>query len=168
VLTLPDFAADAPAFEVWCDASGYGIGAVLMQAGKVIAYEARSPISAERNYTTGEQELLAVVHALRTWRCYLEGKKEVKIMTDHVSNTYLPTQATLSRRLARWSEFLQRLPTLSWHYKPGKINVADPVSRAANLLTDCAAAPAGLQPVCDARRQRDGTVPVAEAGPGAH
>jgi hypothetical protein len=58
-------------------------------------------------------------------------------------STYLPTQATLSRRQPRSSESLQRLPTLSWHHNPGRINVADPVSRAANLLTDCAAAPAG-------------------------
>ena len=142
VLTLPDFSDSAPGFHVWCDASGYGIGAVLMQGGRVISYEARSLIPAERNYTTGEQELLAVVHALRTWRCYLEGEKDVKIMTDHAPNTFLPSQTTLSRRQARWSEFLQRFKTLSWHYKPGKVNVADPVSRSPNLLTVCAT-PAG-------------------------
>jgi RNase H-like domain found in reverse transcriptase/Integrase zinc binding domain len=161
MLTLPDFAADAPGFEVWCDASAYGIGAILMQRDKVIAYEARSLTPAERNYTTGEQELLAVVHAMRTWRCYLEGDKGVKIMTDHAPNTYLPTQTTLSRRQARWSQFLQRFPTLSWWYKPGKVNVADPVSRDPNLLADCAAAPAGLPPVCDARQQHDGTAHAA-------
>ena len=54
MLMLPDFADDAPPFEVWCDASGYGIGSVLMQDRKVIAYEARSLTSAERNYTTGD------------------------------------------------------------------------------------------------------------------
>ncbi len=74
------------------------------------------------------------MRALSTWRCYLEGGKAVKVMTDHAPNTYLPTQPNLSRRQARWSEFLQRFNTLTWHYKPGKINVADPVSRSPALL----------------------------------
>ena len=100
VLALPDFSSDAPDFEVWCDASGFGIGAVLLQGGRVIVYEARTLNSAERNYSTGEQELLAVVHALRTWRCYLEGEKGVVIMTDHAPNTFLPTQQHLSGRQA--------------------------------------------------------------------
>ena len=56
---------------------------MLLQGGRPIAYEARSLSSAERNYTTGEQESLALVHALRTWRCYLEGEKSVHVMTDH-------------------------------------------------------------------------------------
>ena len=129
-------------------------------------YEARSLTSAECNYTTGEQELLAVVHALRTWRCYLEGDKAVNIVTDHIPNTYLPTQPRLSRRDAGWSEFLQRFPTLSWDYKPGSKNVADPVS--TGVLTCWQIAPLHLQGcpvVMHARQQRGGTVPAATAGP---
>ena len=143
VLVRPDFTAGAPPFDVWCDACDQAIGAVLLQGGKVIAYEARSLNKHEINYTTGEKELLAVVHALTVWRCYLEGSHSVGVMTDHAPNTYLPSQQSLSRRQARWSGFLQRFATLSWHYKPGRINVADPVSRAPNLLnrsaTDVAA-----------------------------
>ena len=143
VLVRPDFTAGAPPFDVWCDACDQAIGAVLLQGGKVIAYEARSLNKHEINYTTGEKELLAVVHALTVWRCYLEGSHSVRVMTDHAPNTYLPSQQSLSRRQARWSGFLQRFATLSWHYKPGRINVADPVSRAPNLLnrsaTDVAA-----------------------------
>ncbi len=97
VLALPDTNEGAPPFHVWTDASGTRIGAVLMQTGCVIAYEARSLTPAERNYTVGEQELLAVVHALTVWRCYLEGH-EVQVMTDHQPNIYLPTKAILSRR----------------------------------------------------------------------
>ncbi len=63
----------------------------------------------------------------------MEGAKEVRVFTDHAPNTYLPSQHTLSRRQARWSGFLQRFATLTWHYKPGKVNVADPVSRAPHL-----------------------------------
>jgi hypothetical protein len=49
-------------------------------------------------------------------------------MTDHAPNTYLASRPNLSRRQARWSGFLQRFNTLTWHYKPFRINVADPVS----------------------------------------
>ena len=63
---------------------------------------------AETRYTVGEQELLAVYHALQIWRCYLEGNCPVIVVTDHAPNTWLETQPTLCRRQARWSEFLQR------------------------------------------------------------
>jgi len=178
VLTLPDFSADAPDFDVWCDASGFGLGAVLLQGGRVISYEARSMTPAERNYTTGEQELLAVIHALRTWRCYLEGDKPVNLMTDHAPNTFLPTQASLSRRQARWSEYLQRFKTLKWFYKPGKTNVADPVSRSPALLSvRTAAAPlvrshSGEDPLRSASRRGatagDSEVQSAGAAAGSH
>ena len=65
--------------------------------------------AAEINYTVGEQELLAGVHAMWTWRCYLEGVSAdiFTVVTDHNPLTYLQTQTTLSRRQARWSEYLQ-------------------------------------------------------------
>ena len=66
VLALPDFSEDAPGFAVWTDASGFGLGAFLLQGGRVVAYEARTMSPAERNYGTGEQELLAMIHALET------------------------------------------------------------------------------------------------------
>ena len=105
VLAQPDFSKP---FEVIVDACGAGIGAVLLQDGHPVAFESRGMVPAERNYHIGEQELLAVVHAMRTWRCYLEGVK-CTVVTDHNPITYLQTQLVLSRRQARWCEYLQML-----------------------------------------------------------
>ncbi|MGL5500526.1 MAG: reverse transcriptase/ribonuclease H family protein, partial [Plesiomonas shigelloides] len=124
VLRMPDFAKP---FEVVCDASCVGIGAVLLQDGHPIAYESRKLSSAEVNYTTSEQELLAVVHAMRTWRCYLEGV-ECTVVTDHCPNSFFQSMATLNRRQARWSEILSGF-RFRWQYRPGRTNVADPLSR---------------------------------------
>jgi hypothetical protein len=124
VLALPDFSKP---FEVVCDACGTGLGAVLLQEGRPVAFESRKLSPAEQNYSTTEQELLAVVHALRTWRCYLEGS-EFTVVTDHHPNTFLQTQPHLSRRQAGWSELLQANP-FTWVYRPGRQNVADPLSR---------------------------------------
>ena len=85
--------------------------------------------SAEHNYTTGEQELFAVVHAMRTWRCYLEGVDSTMV-TDHNPLVFLQTQANLSRRQFSWSEYLQAF-RFRWQYRPGRINLADPLSRGS-------------------------------------
>ena len=88
-----------------------------------------------------EQELLAVVHAMRTWRIYLEGAAQrVRIINDHRPNIFLPTQrnlGTVSRCKLRWLEFLQSLTNfteIDWVYKPGATNVADPLSRCPVLV----------------------------------
>ena len=138
VLVSPD---ESKKYEVVCDASGIGLGAVLLQNERPIAYESRKLSGAESRYTTGEQELLAVVHALQTWRCYLEGVHFL-LITDHKPNTFFQTQPILSRRQARWSELLQRFD-YQWEYRAGRTNVADPLSRnpvgpaLATILRNC-------------------------------
>jgi len=127
VLACPDFSEGAPEFEVVCDASLVAVGAILTQGGRAIAYESRALIPAEKNYTAGEIELLAVVHAMKTWRCYLEGVK-CRVVTDHCPLRYLKTQPNLSRRQTRWSEYLQ-MYDFEWEYRPGKTNPADSLSR---------------------------------------
>jgi hypothetical protein len=97
-------------YEVGTDASDSGLGGVLLHESHPVAYESRKLNDAELNYQTTEKEMLAVVYALRVWRCYLEGA-EFTVYTDHVSNTYFQTQPNLSRRQALWSEFLQRFGT---------------------------------------------------------
>ena len=131
VLALPD--ASLP-FEVVTDASQTGIGAVLLQEGRPIAFAGRQMNPAETRYSTTDQELLAVIFALQQWRCYLQGAQhDFLLVTDHHPNTYLGTKPTLSRRQARWSEKLQEYH-FEWQYRPGKHNVADPVSRSPALL----------------------------------
>ena len=127
VLISPDIAKP---FEVVTDACGTGLGAVLLQDNRPVAFESRKFIPAEQRYTTTEQELLASVHAMTIWRCFLEGlpKEHITLVTDHHPNTCLPTQPLLNRRQARWSELLQRF-NFQWVYRPGRINVADPISR---------------------------------------
>ena len=128
ILILPKF---GERFEVICDASMVGKGAVLLQDGKPIAFESRKLTPAERNYTTCEQELTAIVHAMQTWRCYLKGSDCV-VVTDHNPLTYLKSQQNLSRHQARWLEYLEQTFVYSWKYHPRTNNVANPLSK--NLL----------------------------------
>ena len=134
VLATPD--PDLP-FEVIVDACQTGVGAVLMQDNRPVAFAGRQLNSAETRYHTTDQELLAVMFALQHWRCYLQGAVHpFTLVTDHHPNTYLNTQPTLSRRQARWSEKLQEYDFL-WQYKPGSKNIADPVSRSPALQPSC-------------------------------
>ena len=126
VLAVPD--PDKP-FVVRTDASLLGTGGVLMQGDRVIAYCSKKFSKAEVNYSTTDQEMLGVIHALKEWRCHLEGAShQVLVVTDHQPLTYFFDKTTLSRRQARWKEFLSRFH-LRFQYEAGKHNVADPVSR---------------------------------------
>ena len=136
VLAVPDLSSDASPFEVICDASQVGLGAVLTQDGRAVAYESRKLNKSELNYHPGELELLGVVHAMRTWRCYLEGVKSI-VVTDHNPLVYLQTQPNLSRKQARWSQYLQMF-NFEWKYRPGKTNPADPLSRVPAFALACA------------------------------
>jgi hypothetical protein len=125
VLALPDLGAP---FTIMSDASNLGCGAVLLQNGRAVAFTSRKFIPAERNYTTGEQELLGLITALKEWRCYVEGST-VTLLTDHHPLVYLQTQATLSRRQTRWMEFLSRFNYEIVYQRGVDNSVADPLSR---------------------------------------
>jgi hypothetical protein len=129
VLRLPDL--DKP-FVVVCDASNVSLGACLMQDDHPIAFESVKLKPNEMNYHAGEKELLAVVHALRVWRCYLSGARQFTVVTDHNPNTTFDTNTTLSDRQARWVELLSRF-NFVWKYIPGRTNVADPLSRRPDV-----------------------------------
>ncbi|GJX89228.1 putative reverse transcriptase domain-containing protein [Tanacetum coccineum] len=125
ILSLPDGIED---FVVYCDASNQGLGCVLMQRGKVIAYASRQLKIHEKNYTTHDLELGAVVFALKTWRHYLYGTKSV-IYTDHKSLQHIFNQKELNMRQRRWIELFSDYEC-EIRYHPGKANVvADALSR---------------------------------------
>jgi ribonuclease HI len=125
ILVLPD--VHKP-FLVYCDVSYTGLGCVLMQEGKVVAYSSRQLKVHENNYPTHDLELVAVVHALKTWRHYLHGQK-CDIYTDHKSLKYIFTQSELNLRQQRWLELIKDYE-LEIHYHPDKANVvADALSR---------------------------------------
>lgn len=125
VLAQPDI--EKP-FDVYCDACGTGLGCVLMQEGRVIAYASCQLRKHEVNYPTHDLELAAVVHALKIWRHYLLGNV-CHVYTDHKSLNYIFTQEELNMRQRRWLELIKDY-NLELHYHLGKPNVvADALSR---------------------------------------
>jgi hypothetical protein len=109
---MPDI---TKSFDVCCDASKLGLGSVLMQDGKVIAYLSCQLRPHELNYPTHDLELVAVVHALKTWR--------------HKSLKYIFSHKELNMRQRRWIELIKDYD-LGIHYHPGKANVvADALSQ---------------------------------------
>jgi hypothetical protein len=118
----------AKPFDVYCDASGTGLGCVLMQEGWVISYSSRQLRRHKEHYPTHDLELAAVVMALRTLWHYLLGNV-VHIYTDHKSLKYIFTQPDLNMRQRRWLELIKNYE-LEVHYHRGKANVvADALSR---------------------------------------
>nr|GEV62052.1 putative reverse transcriptase domain-containing protein [Tanacetum cinerariifolium] len=125
ILALPEGAEN---FVAYCDASHKGLGAVLMQREKVISYASRKLKIHEKNYTTHDLELGAVVFALKIWRHYLYETK-CTVFTDHKSLQHILDQKELNMRQRRWLELLSDYDC-EIHYHPGKANVvADALSR---------------------------------------
>ena len=117
-------------FQVHTDASDLAIGAVLLQEDEQgqhpVAYASRKLTAAERNYTITERETLAVVYALSTWKLYLY--KHFDVFTDNQAVVYLQSKPHLSKREARWAEFLAEFHFTIRHVA-GKMNPADPLTR---------------------------------------
>ncbi|GJT74255.1 putative reverse transcriptase domain-containing protein [Tanacetum coccineum] len=129
ILALPEGNDD---FVVYCDASLQGLGAVLMQREKVIAYASRQLKPHEENYTTRDLELGAVVFALKIWRHYLYGTK-CTVFTDHKSLQHILRQKELNMSQRRWLELLADYD-YEICYHPGKENVvADALSRKKQI-----------------------------------
>ena len=135
VLALPD---PALPFVVNCDASGYAVGAVLQQdrgSGlQPIAFLSKKLSGAESRYPVHEQELLAIITALTSWRHYLSGTAvPVRVRTDHKSLIHFQTQPMLSGRQTRWLETLADYDYAIEYVKGEENGVADALSRRGDL-----------------------------------
>nr|KYP44874.1 Retrovirus-related Pol polyprotein from transposon 17.6 [Cajanus cajan]KYP44878.1 Retrovirus-related Pol polyprotein from transposon 17.6 [Cajanus cajan] len=118
MLVLPD---SGEPFEVYCDASNQGLGCVLMQNRRVVAYASRQLKNHERNYLTHDLELAAIVFALKIWRHYLYGVR-FSVFSDHKSLKYLFDQKELNMRQRWWMDFLKDYD-FQLMYHLGKANV---------------------------------------------
>lgn len=109
VMALPD---PAKPFIVRTDASNVATGAVLQQEGKNVAFLSRKMQGVERNYLVHDQELLAVVQALKTWRHYLYGA-DFTVVTNHKALTHFFSQPMLNPHQRRWLSSYLSSPLLS-------------------------------------------------------
>jgi hypothetical protein len=131
LLQLPDF---GKTFDLECDASGIGIGGVLLQEGKPIAYFSEKLSGPSLNYSTYGKELFALVRVLKTWQHYL-WPKEFVIHSDHKSLKHIRSQAKLNKCHAKWVEFIETFPYIIKHKKGKKNVIADALSRRYTILS---------------------------------
>nr|GEW78686.1 retrotransposon protein, putative, Ty3-gypsy subclass [Tanacetum cinerariifolium] len=129
ILALPEGSKD---IMVYCDASHKGLGAILMQREKVIAYASQQLKILEKNYTTHDLELESLVFALNMWRHYLYGTKCI-VFTNHKSLQHILDQKELNIRQCRWLELLSGY-NCRIHYHLEKANVvANALSRKEQI-----------------------------------
>ena len=108
-------------YTVYCDAFKDGLGCVLMQSGRVVAYGSRQLKNHEHNYPTHDLELVAIVFTLKIGRHYLYGE-QFGVFSYHKSLKYIFTQRDLNMRQRRWMEYLEDYD-FTLHYHPSKANV---------------------------------------------
>ncbi|GJV35475.1 putative reverse transcriptase domain-containing protein [Tanacetum coccineum] len=149
--SLPDGPKD---FVVYCDASEIGLGSVLMQRGKVIAYASRQLKIHEKNYTTHDLELGAVVFALKIWRHYLYGTKSV-IYTDHKILQHIFSQKELNMRQCHWIELFSDYDC-EILYHPRKENVDRILAAEKEAMDESAGLQRGLDEMI--KQRSDGTL----------
>jgi hypothetical protein len=121
-------------FELECDASGIGIGGILLQEGKPVAYFSEKLSGPSLNYSTYDKELYVLVRVLETWQHYL-WPKEFVIHSDHEFLKHIRGQVKLNKHHAKWVEFIEFFSYIIQH-KNGKDNViADALSRCYTMLS---------------------------------
>lgn len=129
VLAIPDFNS---LFKLYCDASGEGIGAVLMQDKHPIAFESRKLKDIEKTYSIYDKEMLAIMHALAKFRQYLICGRFI-VKTDHNNLRFFLSQKDLNDRQQKWVSKLQAY-NFDIEYMKGKNNiVADALSQRPHL-----------------------------------
>ncbi|KAI0529675.1 hypothetical protein KFK09_002229 [Dendrobium nobile] len=141
VLALPNF--DKP-FHVDTDASGTGIGAVLSQENRAIEFFSEKLCPSRQKWSVYEQELYAVIRALKQWEPYLL-HQEFILCSDHRSLQFINSQKHINRMHARWILFLQRFNFVLKHKSGAQNQVADALSRRSVLLTQLQTKITGLE-----------------------
>jgi hypothetical protein len=131
VLALPNF---QKTFQVECDASGSGIGGVLSQDGRPIAFFSEKLSEAKQKFSTYDKEFYAIVRSLEYWRHYLI-HAEFILFSDHQALKYIQGQLKINPRHAKWVEFLQEFSFVIRHKSGATNTVADALSRRRALLT---------------------------------
>ena len=123
-------------YVIHCDASGYAIGACLMQDHgnglQPVSYISAKMKPAETRYAPHEQELLALVYACATWRHYLHNGQPFTVLSDHQSLRFFTTQPILSSRQARWKDKLAEFDFTIKYIEGPKNIVADALSRRSD------------------------------------
>lgn len=132
MLVLPDFSNP---FELHCDASKLGIGAVLSQHGRPVAYFSEKLSGSKLRYNTYDVEFYVVIQAVRHWRHYLF-LQEFVLFTDHDALKHMGSQYKISSRHASWAAYLQQFTFVIKHKAGTQNRVADALSRRKNLLID--------------------------------
>nr|CAD1837528.1 unnamed protein product [Ananas comosus var. bracteatus] len=151
VLALPNFSTT---FILECDASGIGIGGVLMQEGRPIAFTSKALSEKHRALPTYEKEMMAILHAVNKWRQYLLGRHFI-IYTDHRSLKYLMEQRVSSEMQQKWTAKLLGYD-YEIRYKKGVDNsVADALSRQdeAELIAISYPTPTWVEQIKQLRKQ---------------
>ncbi|KAM1439200.1 hypothetical protein ACFXTO_013080 [Malus domestica] len=130
ILALPN---SDKVFYVKCDASGVGIGAVLSQDKRPVAFFSEKLNDARKKWSTYAQEFYAIVCALRQWEHYLVGNEFV-LYTDHQALKWVNSQKSVDKMYMRWMIYLQKFHFVIKH-KSGVMNrVANALSRRAQLI----------------------------------
>ena len=130
ILVYPRFDSEALPFVLQTDASSVGVGAVLEQGGKVVAYASRTLTKSERQYSVIQRECLATVYGMKQFRHYLLGRS-FTLVTDHAPLQWLSAQK-MEGLLCRWSLAIQEYD-FTMLYRKGSLNTnADALSRCVN------------------------------------
>ena len=153
VLTFPDFSSTAKPFVLQTDASSLGIGAVLEQDGKVVAYASRVLTKAEKSYSVIQQECLAIVYTLKQLRQYLLGCP-FTLQTDHAPLQRLSNQKTKGL-LCRWALSLQEFD-FNIEYRKGTANAN------ADALSHCHLEPKKLDVAATLLDTRESSLQTAQ------
>ncbi|PKU66055.1 hypothetical protein MA16_Dca017376 [Dendrobium catenatum] len=144
-LVLPNF---SQAFEVECDASNLGVGAVLTQGGHPVAYFSEKLSEARRKYSTYDKEFYAIVRALQHWNHYLL-ENEFVLYSDHEALRFLNHQKKLKARHAQWSEFLSAFHYVLKHKAGHNNQVADTLNLRHLLLQTLQSQVVGFEVIKD-------------------